>query len=86
MNDIIQFVGIVNVVSEQSFEVQNYFTNEGFLLITLWEDREFQWRGEHGLTIVNFQGGYSNCRVPKSHCEETLSLELSLHLLMYPNI
>jgi len=42
MNDIVQFVGIVNVVGRQSFEVQNYFINEGFLLITLWEDHEFQ--------------------------------------------
>jgi len=42
MNDIVQFVGIVNVVGGQSFEVQNYFIDEGFLLITLREDRKFQ--------------------------------------------
>jgi len=41
MNDIVQFVGIINVVGGQSFEVQNYFIDEGFLLITLWKDHEF---------------------------------------------
>jgi len=42
MNNIVQFVGIVNVVGGQSFEVRNYFIDEGFLLITLREDYEFQ--------------------------------------------